>query len=90
MEKKRRYAAALGYLPEREEAPKLLAKGEGFVAERIVETAREAGVSVYQDEKLAKQLQHLEMGEEIPVELYDVVASVLSFIARIDKRYSSK
>ncbi len=87
MNNDKRYAAALKYNIESETAPKLLAKGEGFVAENIVKTAKESGVSIYQDAKLAQQLQNLEMGEEIPQELYEVVAEVLIFIAKMDQGY---
>ncbi len=84
---KERYAAALKYNSESESAPKLLAKGGGYMADQILKVAEDSGVSVYKDEKLAKQLQNLEMGEEIPRELYEVVAEVLIFIADMDKGY---
>lgn len=90
MDSKKKYAAALRYDIGGEEAPKLLAKGVGYVAENIVKTAKESGVSIYQDEKLAQQLQNLEMGEEIPRELYEVVAEVLIFIAKMDQNYAFK
>ncbi len=85
--KEKKYAAALKYDISEESAPKLIAKGEGVVAENILELAEKSGVSVYKDEKLAKQLQNLEMGDEIPRELYEVVAEILIFIAQIDKGY---
>ncbi len=83
----KKYAAALKYDEEHQAAPKLLAKGQGVIAENIIKKAKESGVSVYEDERLAKQLQNLEIDEEIPVDLYEAVAEVLSFIARLDQTY---
>lgn len=82
-----KYASALKYSLGEDAAPRLIAKGKGYMAERIVEKAEEAGVSVYRDAKLAKQLQNLEMGMEIPRELYEVVAEVLIFIAEADRGF---
>lgn len=80
-------ASALKYNLGEDAAPKLIAKGRGFMADKIVEKAEEAGVSVYKDAKLARQLQNLEVGMEIPRELYEVVAEVLIFIAEADRKF---
>ncbi|WP_432400605.1 EscU/YscU/HrcU family type III secretion system export apparatus switch protein [Wukongibacter sp. M2B1] len=77
-------ANALKYSPEDDIAPKVVAKGKGFTAEKIKELAEKSGIPIYKDEKLSKQLYNLSIGEEIPPELYNVVAEVLSFIARLD------
>lgn len=82
-----KYASALKYNLAEDRAPKLLAKGRGFMAEKIVEKAEEAGVSVYKDGRLAKQLHNLDVGMEIPRELYEVVAEVLVFIAEADRKF---
>lgn len=89
MEEKK-YAAALKYDIDSDEAPKLLAKGQGFVADKIVELAESGGTSIYKDPALAKQLQNLEIGEQIPSDLYEVVAEVLIFIAKMDKGYKKR
>ncbi len=83
----KKYAAALKYDIDSDEAPKLLAKGQGYVAEKIIEVAESEGTSIYKDPRLAKQLQNLELGEQIPADLYEVVAEVLIFIAKMDKGY---
>ncbi len=83
----KKYAAALKYDVESQAAPKLLAKGQGMIAENIIKKAKESGVSVYEDATLAQQLQNLELDEEIPVDLYEAVAEVLAFIARLDQSY---
>jgi len=83
---KKSIANALKYSPEHDIAPKVIAKGKGFTAEKIKELAKENGIPIYKDEKLSKQLYNLSIGEEIPQELYNVVAEVLAFIARLDNK----
>lgn len=79
-------AAALRYDPGREKAPRLLAKGQGHVAQRLLARAREAGIPVYEDRPLVEALLSLELEAEIPPELYRVVAAVLAFVYRLDGR----
>ncbi len=79
-------AAALGYHSNEDAAPRLLAKGRGLVADRIVALGKEQDKPIYKDERLAKQLQNLSLGETIPPELYEVVAEVLVFIANVDQK----
>lgn len=81
---KRKVATALKYDKEHSLAPKLVAKGKGLVAENIIKKAKEADIRTYEDEKLSNQLYNLSIGDEIPPELYNVVAHVLSFIAKLD------
>lgn len=80
---KRKIATALKYDPNKS-APALVAKGKGVVAEKIIEKAVEHDVKTYEDEQLSNQLYNLSIGDEIPPELYNVVAHVLSFIAKLD------
>ncbi len=60
-------------------APRVVAKGGGDVAERIIETAREHNVPLQEDAALASALSRLDLGREIPRELYVAVAHVLAF-----------
>ena len=60
-------------------APRVVAKGGGALAERIVQTAREHNVPLQEDAALASTLSKLELGREIPRELYVAVAHVLAF-----------
>lgn len=85
-DKKPKKAIALGYDPEKDGAPKVLAKGSGYVAERIVELAKEKGVNLYEDSALVEALSGVDIGREIPEELYRVVAEVLAFIYSLDRR----
>jgi flagellar biosynthesis protein len=79
-------AASLKYDPVNDGAPQITASGKGFVAEKIIETARAAGVPVYRDKALAETLNRLSVGEMIPIELYDVVSEVLAFVLGVDKK----
>jgi flagellar biosynthesis protein len=85
MTKKREKAVALQYNKEKDPAPVVTAKGEGFVARRIVETAHSADVPVVEDAALVSALLSLELGQEIPLELYEAVARVLSWLYRLEK-----
>ena len=81
-----RKAAALSYERQRDRAPKVVAKGRGAVAERIVAVAREHAVPVREDPDLAQMLDALDINSEIPAELYRAVAEVLVFVYRLQKR----
>lgn len=83
--KKRLQAAAVEYDEKQDEAPRVIASGKGYVAEKIIELAREADVPVVEDAALVSALMVLELGEEIPSELYEAVARILAFIYKLDK-----
>lgn len=83
--KKQKLAAALKYNQLKDRAPKVIAKGKGVVAENIIKKAEESDVVIYKDEKLTQQLVNLSLGEEIPAELYNVIAEVLVFISKADR-----
>ncbi len=86
MEEKVKKAAALKYERGRDRAPRLVAKGKGAVAEKIVEIARETGVEVLEDRELVEFLVALDVGQEIPPELYRAVAEVLAYVYRVTRR----
>lgn len=81
---KRKQAIALEYNPS-QDAPKVIASGQGALAERIIEKAKESNVPLHRDDKLADTLSRLEIGEMIPPELYEVVAEILVFVDAMDK-----
>lgn len=83
---KLKVANALRFDPEKDAAPQIIAKGIGLVAENIIKKAKENEVPIYVDEKLSNQLKQLEIGEQIPYELYEVVAEVLVFIGTVDQK----
>ena len=78
-EKEKKTAVALEYEPT-DQAPKVIASGQGYVAEKIIQTAREADIPIHRDEKLAGSLREIEIGEYIP----QVVADVLVFVDAMD------
>ena len=84
-DKKIKTAVALGYDPNENGAPVVLASGKGARAEKIIEQAQENKIPVHEDSKLADTLSKLEIGEMIPPELYEVVAEVLVFVDAMDK-----
>ena len=77
-------SAALTYSGEG--APRLVAKGEGELAERIKATAQEVGVPVVEEAGLVQMLCQIPLGDEIPPALYVAVAEVLAHIFRINNR----
>lgn len=89
-EKKREQAVAVKYDNKQMAAPTVIAKGEGFVARKIIERAVEADVPIVEDAALVSALISLELGEEIPAELYEVVARVLAWVYKLDKENTQK
>lgn len=78
-------AVALSYRPG-QHAPRVVAKGYGPVAERIVELARSAGVFVHDSPELVQLLMQLDLDEHIPQPLYLAVAEVLAFIHFLEQQ----
>lgn len=84
-EKEKKTAVALEYTSG-EQAPKVIASGRGYLADKIIDVAKEENVPIHKDEKLARSLSVLDIGEYIPQELYSiVVAEVLVFVDDMDK-----
>lgn len=81
---KKKQAIALEYDPN-DAAPKIIASGQGVMAEKIIEKAKEEKIPIHKDNKLADTLSRLEIGEMIPPELYEVVAEILVFVDAMDK-----
>ncbi len=82
----RRKAAAIRYDAEQHAAPRLVAKGAGLLANRIIEMARENGVYIHEDPDLVAVLSRLDVETEIPEELYRAVADILAFVYRLNQR----
>jgi flagellar biosynthesis protein len=80
---KRKEAVALSYKPN-QDAPRVVAKGKGKVAENIIESAKENQVPIKEDPSLVNLLSDLKLNESIPEELYKVVAEVFAFIYKAD------
>jgi flagellar biosynthesis protein len=76
-------AAALAYDPQTDQAPRVVASGKGKIAEQIIALAQQYQVPVYEDAELSAALALVNLDEEIPPELYLVVAEVLAYIYRV-------
>jgi len=79
-------AVALGYDPSKDAAPRVLAKGSGCLADRIVKIAKEKGINLYEDAALVEALSVIDIDREIPAELYHAIAEVLAFIYSLDNQ----
>ena len=89
-ENKKLQAAAIKYDPSENDVPILSAFGEGHMAEKIVEVAKESGVPVMPEPGLTGLLSRLSVGDEIAPEMYDAVAKVLAFVSEMDRSYGEK
>jgi len=78
-------AVALKYSTH-DNAPKVVAIGKGEMAERILSIAAKNGVPVLNKTELVDKLITLELNQEIPMELYEVVAEILAFVYQLEKR----
>ena len=83
-ERRRQLAVALRFDEERDVSPRVIARGAGLVAEKIVETARQHNIPIRDDPDLTEALSQLDLGQVIPPELYPAVAEVLAYIYRIN------
>ena len=82
--KRNQLAVALHY--DRTGAPRVVAKGKGTLGEKIIEVAKANDIPIEENEVLAGALSNVELGEEIPAELYKAVAEVLIFVLRLSGR----
>lgn len=79
-------AVGIGYEKGVDAAPKVVAKGTGYLAEKIIEKAKELGIHVKEDKNLVEILSALDLSQEIPEELYGVMAEVFTFVYNLDKK----
>ncbi|MBI4244883.1 MAG: EscU/YscU/HrcU family type III secretion system export apparatus switch protein [Planctomycetes bacterium] len=88
MKQDRLIAVALKYKEGEDLAPKLVAKGQRMLAEKIIKIAKENGIPIKEDSNLSQILYKLELDENIPEELYKAVAEILTFLYFIEKQGS--
>jgi flagellar biosynthesis protein len=84
--KKSSKAVALTYEGEKDHAPRVVAKGSGNIADKIIEVAAQHDIPLYKDKNLVQVLEALDLDTEIPPELYQAVAEVLAFIYRLNNK----
>lgn len=78
-------AVALKYNAQKDQAPRVVAKGKGHTAEHILEAAQKNSVPVYQNKTLVNMLMALDIDREIPPELYKAIAEVMAYVYKMDK-----
>lgn len=88
--KKVQFAAAISYDGTVDVAPKVTAKGCGFVAEKIIELAQKNNIPVRNDPGLVQILCRLDIDEQIPEDLYKAVAEILAYVYSINSKLSQK
>lgn len=74
------YAIALGYDIEKQNAPTVVAKGQGYIAKKIVQIALDEGIEIHQDADLVQILKAVDIDSEIPLEAFGAVAEIISYI----------
>ena len=86
----RRSAAAIGYDPDSDAAPKVVARGQGELADRIIAIARRHGIPIKEDRDLIAVLAQLDLDREIPPELYRTLAELLAWVYRMNRRWNEQ
>ena len=87
MRYKRRRAVALRYVQGEDEAPRVVAKGEGSIAEKIIAIAKENNIPLHEDPDLVEVLGSIDLGHLIPPDLYKAVAEILAFVYRLNNKF---
>ncbi len=80
-------AVALKYHTENDTAPKVTAKGEGLLAERIIALAKENQIPIKEDPDLVQILSQVDINKEVPLSVYKVVAELLAFVYKLNNKY---
>ncbi|WP_457562532.1 EscU/YscU/HrcU family type III secretion system export apparatus switch protein [Caminibacter pacificus] len=79
-------AVALKYKAYEDNAPKVVAKGKGVLAQKIIQKAKEYDVPLFQNEALADMLLSVEVGEEIPPKMYEAVIEVFVWLYNLEEK----
>jgi flagellar biosynthesis protein len=80
-------AVSLQYKKGRNSAPKVTAKGQGWVAEKIIKMAQENNIPIREDKDLLHLLSEIDVGQEVPESLYKVVAELLAWVYQLNQNY---
>lgn len=78
-------AVALKYDTSKHDAPYVIAKGSGFVAEKIIKQANEHDVNIREDKALIQLLYQLEINEQIPSDLYPIIAEIFALVYQAEQ-----
>lgn len=80
-------AVSLQYKKGKNAAPKVTAKGQGWVAEKIIKMARENNIPIREDKDLLSLLSEMDVGQEVPESLYKVVAELLGWVYQLNLEF---
>jgi len=80
-------AVSLQYKKGKNAAPKVTAKGQGWVAEKIINMARENNIPIREDKDLLSLLSEIDVGQEVPESLYKVVAELLAWVYQLNLEF---
>jgi flagellar biosynthesis protein len=67
--------------------PKVVASGTGYVAQKIIEAARENNISLQEDSTLIENLLQIDLGDSVPPQLYEVIAEIFVLLEKLDESY---
>lgn len=84
-EQKDKKAVALTYEPNKYQAPRVIAKGTGEVADKIINKAKEHNIKIHEDKALIQLLYQLEINEQIPEKLYPVIAEIFALVYQAEQ-----
>jgi len=83
-------AVSLKYEQPKHQAPIVTAKGQGIIAEKIISIAKKHQIPIKDDPDLVEILSQLELNEQIPTTVYQVVAEIFAFIYHLNKSYQQQ
>jgi flagellar biosynthesis protein len=83
-------AVSLQYKQGTDRAPKVTAKGQGWLAEKIITMAQEQNIPIKKDKDLMELLEKIDVGQEIPEEFYKIVAELLAWVYDLNKEYPAE
>lgn len=83
-------AVSLQYNRDGDHAPKVTAKGQGWLAEKIIAMAQEKNIPIKKDKDLIQLLEKIDVGQEIPESLYKVIAELLAWVYHLNSNYPEK
>ena len=84
---KLKQSVALRYRPEKERSPRVVAKGKGHLAEKIIEIAKKHGVPIKYEPDLVQILSKLDLDQEVPPSLYRAIAEIFAFVYKMNRNY---
>jgi len=87
---KNKLAVALAYAPGKDAAPRVAAKGQGYIAEAIIELARKHNIEIREDSDLVTLLSKLDIDMPIPLEAYAAVAEIIAYVYKANDKAKRK